>query len=205
MDIKLEKEDIEICIYLLVNKYKVPSSIIKNMLLGDRVSSNRSSDIQVLTKTLLAERGVNLFTGSNKEVRELKRHLLKQIPENVLTHLYNKNPAKNRVISSPSYMITPLVKKKWSVGGAWPRDFVETLGFPHKLSGLNGPPKKIPDSESSINSQPKSQKHYQSCSNCKNAIIDMFRAIYGTVKIEHKMKIKRELKTIKMKITTKIF
>lgn len=37
------------------------------------------------------------------------------------------------------------------------------------------------------------KKHNQRCSDCKNIIIDMFRKIYGNVKIEHKMEINSRL------------
>ncbi|KAA0549791.1 DEAD/DEAH box helicase [Bacillus sp. BGMRC 2118] len=141
-------QDVEKTVQLMVDHYKVPEPIIKglfgkdtflklNMLLSNL--GRNELNTQELVKMLILERGAYLFSGSNDEVRKLREYLLRQIPTESLVDLYNRNPAQGKDISSPSYMIKPLVQKKWIVGGSWPRDFVKALGFPIILSGISIP------------------------------------------------------------------
>lgn len=140
--------DINQMLALLIDHYQVPESIIKGMFgeqnytklnrLLDALGENQIN-IKELTRMLIIEKGAYLFSGSSEEVRELRDYLLRQLPKNELIELYNRNPAPNKRITSPSYMIRPLVEKKWKMGGTWPRDFVRTLGFPMIFSGISIP------------------------------------------------------------------
>lgn len=140
--------DINQTLALLVDHYKVPDSIIKAMFgehnyfklnrLLDNLGENQIN-IRELTRMLILEKGAYLFSGSSEEVRNLREHLLRQLAKEELIDLYNRNPSPNKKITSPSYMIRPLVQKMWKVGGTWPRDFVRTLGFPFIFSGISIP------------------------------------------------------------------
>lgn len=139
------ENDIKQALALLLNHYQVPPALIKSMFgesnyyklnsLLDTLGENQVS-IQDLTRMLLIEKGAYLFSGSDKEVRRLRNHLLRQLPQEELVALYQRNPSTKQSITSPSYMIKPLVQKKWSPGGPWARDFIKTLGFPAIFSGL---------------------------------------------------------------------
>lgn len=142
------EKDVQQCVDLLLNQYRVPDRIIKNMFgqtnftrLNTLLKSlgKDTLDLKELTKMLIIEKGAYLFAGSGEEVRALRTHLLRNLSEDELTQLYLRNPATNKSITSPSYMISPLVKKKWMMGGVWPRDFVKTLGFPLVFSGISVP------------------------------------------------------------------
>ncbi|MFC0560292.1 DEAD/DEAH box helicase [Halalkalibacter alkalisediminis] len=142
------ESDVQRCLDLLCNQYKVPEKIIKTMFghtnfnrLNTLLTSlgKKRIDPTELTKMLIMEKGAYLFAGSDDAVRELRKHLLRQLSKSELTNLYERNPATNKVITSPTYMLTPLVTKKWMMGGVWPRDFVRTLGFPMVFSGISVP------------------------------------------------------------------
>ncbi|MDQ6598109.1 DEAD/DEAH box helicase [Bacillus salipaludis] len=89
-----------------------------------------------LARMIVIEKGPYFFAGSNKEVRDLRAHLLRQLAEDKLIELYERNPITGRNIRSSSYMINALAEKKWVVGGKWARDFVKTFGFPLVFSGI---------------------------------------------------------------------
>ncbi|WBL16871.1 DEAD/DEAH box helicase [Sutcliffiella sp. NC1] len=142
------EQDIKTALELLIDKYKVPDSIIKVMFgqqnfinLNSILASLKKQTINTteLTKMLILEKGAYLFSGHDESVRSLRSHLLRQIPTQQLMELYNRNPSQGRSITSPSYMIRPLVEKKWIMGGTWPRDFVKILGFPMVFSGISVP------------------------------------------------------------------
>jgi DNA repair protein RadD len=148
-------KEIEQALTLIVDKFKVPDSIIKSMFgkenyvklnqLLNRLGEN-AINTRELTRMLIVEKGAYLFSGSSKEVRKLREHLLRQLDENELVKLYHRNPSQNKKITSPSYMIKPLVEKPWKLGGAWPRDFVRTLGFPIIFSGISIPKSNVTES-----------------------------------------------------------
>ena len=142
------EKDIESTLTLLLDEYNVPESIIKDIF-GQQNYINLNSilnsldkdkvEIRELTRMLIIEKGVYLFSGHDEAIRSLRSHLLRQLNTYTLEELYKRNPAQGRTINSPSYMIKPLSEKKWIVGGAWPRDFVKTLGFPLIFSGISIP------------------------------------------------------------------
>jgi DNA repair protein RadD len=142
------EQDIKTALTLLVDEYKVPDSIIKDMFgqqnyinLNSILGSLQKNTINTteLTRMLIIEKGAYLFSGHDDAVRSLRAHLLRQIPTDKLIELYNRNPSQGRSINSPSYMFRPLAEKKWVMGGTWPRDFVKTLGFPMIFSGISVP------------------------------------------------------------------
>ncbi|MBU9720274.1 MULTISPECIES: DEAD/DEAH box helicase [Bacillaceae] len=140
------EHDIKLAVTLLVDHYKVPEAMIEGIFgaynyerlnqLLDNLGENQV-DIRELTRMLVVEKGAQLFAGSSVEVRKLREHMLRQLPEQELIDLYNRNPATGRVITTPSYMYRPLYEKMWRSGGPWPRDFVRTLGFPIVFSGIS--------------------------------------------------------------------
>jgi DNA repair protein RadD len=141
-------QDVEKTVLLMVDHYKVPESIIKGLfgkhtyLKLNKLLSNlgkKQLNTRELVKMLILERGAYLFSGSDDEVRKLREFLLRQISTESLVDLYKKNPAQGKEITSPCYMIKPLVQKKWIVGGTWPKDFVKVLGFPMIFSGISIP------------------------------------------------------------------
>jgi len=69
-------------------------------------------------------------------VRKLREYLLRQLSEEEISTLYERNPKKGAKITTVSYMISTLVKKKWVQGRGWARDFVKILGFPLIFSGI---------------------------------------------------------------------
>ena len=139
------ESDVRQSLALLIDNYKVPESIIKNMFgeqnfkklnqLLDSLGENQIT-LKEITKMLIFEKGAYLFSGSSEEARALREHLLRQLPKEELCQLYIRNQVQGRNITSPSHMIKPLVQKKWIMGGAWPRDFIKTLGFPLIFSGV---------------------------------------------------------------------
>ncbi|MCT2537678.1 DEAD/DEAH box helicase [Aquibacillus koreensis] len=144
----LSEIDVQICLDLLINKYKVPDKIMKKVI-GQKnynrlnkflLSLGKNAlDLTELTKMILHEKGVYFFSGSDDGIRELRKYLLRQLDTDELVALYERNPTANKTITSPTYMLTPLSTKKWMMGGVWPRDFVRTLGFPMIFSGISVP------------------------------------------------------------------
>ncbi|WP_235988831.1 DEAD/DEAH box helicase [Aquibacillus kalidii] len=148
------ENDINECLTLLIDRYKVPEKIIKNLFgktnltkLNYLLKSLGESPMttEALVRMLIAEKGAYLFSGSDEAVRELRKYLLRQLTTEELVGLYERNPSLNKVITSPTYMLTPLVTKKWMMGGVWPRDFVQTLGFPMVFSGISIPKQNAVD------------------------------------------------------------
>lgn len=148
MNVFPSESDINQTLALLVDHYRVPESIIKGMFgkqnfiklnrLLDDLGENQIN-VGELTRMLIIEKGAYLFSGSYDNVRALREHLLRQLSKDELIELYNRNPATNKAITSPSYMIKPLVNKPWKMGGKWPKDFVRVLGFPIIFSGISIP------------------------------------------------------------------
>lgn len=141
-------EDIHLCLERLHTTYKVPDRIIKNLFSKENYTrlnrllqslDKEKIDMQQLAKMLIVEKGAELFSGSSAEVRELRSYLLKQLSEEDLVDLYSRNPVANKTLTSPAYMVTPLAKKRWTIGSRWPRDFMKTLGFPAVFAGVSLP------------------------------------------------------------------
>ncbi|WP_394578736.1 DEAD/DEAH box helicase [Cytobacillus firmus] len=132
----------------LINVYKIDRNLLikfigtdkykqMNRMLGD-LKEGKMDDYQ-LARMIVLEKGMFLFAGSNDTVRDLRTLLLKQLKNDVLIHLYGRNPISNRNIQSPTYMPKALASKRWVMGGRWARDFVQTLGFPLAFSGISIP------------------------------------------------------------------
>ncbi|MGM0840271.1 MAG: DEAD/DEAH box helicase [Bacillota bacterium] len=135
-------------VHILIDKYKVSETMLIKFLGADKYLQinkmlvdleENDLDHYQLARMIVIEKGSFLFSGSNNNVRELRSFLLKQLENETLIRLYERNPISNRNIQTPSYMPNALSGKKWMMGGRWARDFVQTLGFPLVFSGLSIP------------------------------------------------------------------
>jgi len=141
----ISENDIRRASYLLIEKYQVPKSVLVSLIGKDEYKILRDMlidleegepDLEQLARIVITNKGPRLFAGSSDEVRKLREHLLRQLSEESLYALYERNPKKGSKITTVSYMISPLVQKKWVQGKGWARDFVKTLGFPVIFSGI---------------------------------------------------------------------
>ncbi|KGA96684.1 hypothetical protein AJ85_17960 [Alkalihalobacillus alcalophilus ATCC 27647 = CGMCC 1.3604] len=139
------ERDIQKCVELLTKKYQVPTRLIIRLIGTERAKQIeqmvfKMSGIKLtelkLIEMVVREKGEMLFAGSDINVRDLRTYLLKSLGEKELIQLYQRNPDSKKAITASKYMITPLVKKKWLIGGKWPKDFVRTLGFPLAYAGM---------------------------------------------------------------------
>lgn len=144
----LTENEIRQTVNILIDKYNVSDTMLIKFLGTDKyLQINKmlndleedDLDKNKLARMVVIEKGTYLFSGSNNNIRELRSYLLKQIDNKTLSQLYERNPISNRKIQSPSYMPNALAEKRWSMGGKWPRDFVQTLGFPLIFSGISIP------------------------------------------------------------------
>lgn len=129
---------------LLVNRYKVSAQLL-GQLFDTEQRDQANAILQSFGETrltaadvarLLVQRdGPAIFAGSRESVRELRLHLLRQIPDEDVQRLFDRHAPTGKSISSPSHMRKPLADKKWHSGKHWPRDFVRALGFPEVLAG----------------------------------------------------------------------
>nr|WP_312753010.1 DEAD/DEAH box helicase [Bacillus mobilis] len=139
------ENEIQQAVSLIINYYKVPYKLLMN-LLGDEHYAQLSSILETLgeeqlsdeklARILVVQRGSEMFTGASNTVRDLRLHMLKQLPPDQLRTLYERNPDSTKNITSTSYMARPLSVKKWIPGNRWPRDFVTTLKFPLIFAGI---------------------------------------------------------------------
>lgn len=141
----LSDSDIRATIHSLLERIDVPAKLIKDLVgveRHDKISEfiseieGRKTTEKDLLEILLMARGPEFFAGSTKEIRELRRHMLRTLPEEKLVELYQKNPKKGTNITSYSYMINPLVEKKWVKGGRWARQFVAAFDLPIIFAGI---------------------------------------------------------------------
>lgn len=87
---------------------------------------------------LIYRDGAYLFSGSSETVRNLRKKLLEcLLPEDIIELFGRHGNNNNNNIKTPSYMIRPLIEKRWHSGGAWPADFVKVLGFPPIFAGVH--------------------------------------------------------------------
>lgn len=161
------ENEIQQLVSLLINQYKISRNLLIR-LVGEEKYSNIKSVLselgegdltnEMLARMFVVDRGAELFSGSSEPIRELRIFLLKQLSEERLMHLYQRNPASGRKIQSPSYVPRVLAEKRWISGKQWPRDFVNALKFPLVYAGITAernyevseifdiePRKKVPD------------------------------------------------------------
>jgi hypothetical protein len=141
------QNEIKIAVDLLVNKYKISSQLLGELFgtqlrdqangLLRRMGEERLDQLR-LTKLWIYREGPNIFSGNCSVTKKLRRFLLGQLAEENLQNLFERHGQGNTRITSPSYMITPLVNKPWRAGGRWPLDFVKALGFPPIFAGVKG-------------------------------------------------------------------
>ncbi|GAA0451282.1 DEAD/DEAH box helicase [Alkalibacillus silvisoli] len=144
----LSNQEINRAVDLLMNTYEVPGRLIQGLLGKENMKEisrhyRTFQGVNLTTKELarmvVIEKGAELLKGSHQAVRQLREHLLRQLPDEQLVALYERNPRSGKKITSPSYMYKALAEKRWSDGRVWPRDFVVTLGFPLVFSGVKVP------------------------------------------------------------------
>jgi DNA repair protein RadD len=142
------ERDIRQIVHLLIDRYGVDQSMLVKFIGNDNFIELNSMlsdleegemDVYQLARMIVINKGPYLFAGSNAAVRELRAFLLRQLKEDSLKELYNRNPINGKNIKSPSYMPNALANKKWVMGGKWARDFSQTLGCPLLFSGISIP------------------------------------------------------------------
>lgn len=145
MKINPNLEEIERAANLLVNKYNISAQLLGQLFGVDardqaneilRELGEERLDRQKVAKLLIFRKGSSLFSGSDEDVKKLRRQLLCALKDRTLESLFRKYIKNNQSIQSTSYMVTPLVEKKWHADGAWPKDFVQALGFPPIFAGV---------------------------------------------------------------------
>jgi DNA repair protein RadD len=162
MKIFPSQNEIETAADLLVNKYKISSQLLGELFgtqlrdqangLLRRMGQARLDRLQ-LTKLWIYREGPNIFSGNSSATKKLRHFLLGQLEEENLRYLFERHGQGNTRITSPSYMITPLVNKPWRAGGRWPMDFVKALGFPLIFAGVKG--RQSENKPSMVEIQPK--------------------------------------------------
>ena len=150
MQIFPTKSEIEHAAELLVEKYHVSPQLL-GQLFGTTQRDSANSILKELGKKrltplgvanlLVRQKGPELFTGSHKDTRKLRSHLLEQLPDREVKRLFQQHDSNGKNISSPSHMRKPLAKMKWHAGKRWAKDFVDALGFPPIFAGIVSPSK----------------------------------------------------------------
>ncbi len=145
MKISPSMTEIEQAADLLVNRYNISTQLL-GQLFGVESRDQANEVLRdlghtmlgrvELTKLLIFRKGSTLFGGSHEEVKKLRRHLLSQLDQDELRQIFEKHIGTDNSIKSTSYMVTPLVNKKWHASGRWPMDFVESLDFPAIFAGV---------------------------------------------------------------------
>lgn len=149
MQIFPTESEIERTAELLVEKYHVSPQLL-GQLFGTTQRDNANSILKArltpldVARLLVRQKGPELFTGSHKDTRKLRSHLLGQLANEKVEKLFEQYDSKGKNISSPSRMRTLLVERKWYAGRHWARDFVEELGFPPIFAGIKPPPEVPP-------------------------------------------------------------
>lgn len=145
MKIFPEESEVVEAASLLVNRYNVTAQMLGELFgksqrdqasrIIQRCGGKRLDQAEV-AKLLLYKTGSELFAGSHETVRNLRRHLLKQLPQDQIVALFIQHGGKGTHITQPSSMLRPLAEKNWHTGGPWPRAFVGALGFPAIFAGV---------------------------------------------------------------------
>jgi len=145
MKISPNPQEIEAAAKLLVNKFNISAQLLGQLFGVDardqannilRELGEERLDRFKIAKLLILKKGSALFSGSDDLIKRLRRQLLASLPDKVIEQLFRKHISGNNLIRTTSYMITPLVEKKWHADGNWPRDFVKALGFPQIFAGV---------------------------------------------------------------------
>ncbi|MGP4073553.1 hypothetical protein ACTWQB_13465 [Piscibacillus sp. B03] len=101
MSVFLTNEEVNRAVDLIVHTYQVPSSMIHQLLGKTNVKqlnkhieevSGEGLEQEQLARVIVMTKGAELFKGSDKAVRELRRYLLKQLPDDEVVQLYQRNP-----------------------------------------------------------------------------------------------------------------
>lgn len=144
----ISEADIRQAVFLLIEKYHVNRNMLIQFIGEESFAQINKMlvlleegeiDLFQLARMIIINKGPYLFAGCNNAIRELRAYLLRQLDDEILIDLYERNPISNRNIRSASYMPNALARKKWVMGGKWARDFIQTLGFPIVFSGISVP------------------------------------------------------------------
>jgi superfamily II DNA or RNA helicase len=137
-------EEVEKAVDLLVNQYKVSAQLLGKLFDTEQrdqansvLQSLRGTRLTALdvARLLVQREGPALFTGCRPVTRDLRLHLLRQLSDEKVQSLFERNSPKNKNILSPSHMWKSLADKKWTSGKLWAKDFVATLAFPSIFAG----------------------------------------------------------------------
>jgi DNA repair protein RadD len=140
-----EREIDEAC-DLLLNKYNISTQLLNRLYNNEcreqvdnifKGFDNRKIEKEDICRLVLYKFGTNLFGGCDNVTKELRRKLLIQLDNKTIKDLFERHNNKNNSIRSVSYMINPLVEKKWHSNGNWPNDFVKALKFPKIFAGVD--------------------------------------------------------------------
>ena len=102
------ENEIQQLVSLLINQYKISRNLLIR-LVGEEKYSNIKSVLselgegdltnETLARMFVVDRGAELFSGSSEPIRELRIFLLKQLSEEQLMQLYERNPASGQKYS----------------------------------------------------------------------------------------------------------
>lgn len=141
----LNEEEIKITVDLLINKYGISTKFLnylygRNMKDATQVILNELNydnfDKETMCRIYVIREGINLFSGSSKEKRDLRRKILDKLPDSIIVELFNKYPDNGTNIKTASFMRTPLSEKNWHSGKTWAKEFITAAGFPNILAGI---------------------------------------------------------------------
>lgn len=141
MRIFATEQEVEKAVDLLVDKYRVSTQMLNQMLsIGKQAKDILSGlDGTQLTKRdvarlLVLRYGPGLFGGTKQ--RKLRQKLLQGLPDDAINSLYEADPSNSRTVTDTARRRTKLADKKWHPGKTWPKDFVNALGFPRIFAGV---------------------------------------------------------------------
>ncbi|MFD3156740.1 DEAD/DEAH box helicase [Haloimpatiens sp. FM7330] len=178
----LSDEEIRLTVDLLINKYELSTKFLNKLFGRDlkEASSRILNEIEFievdkknLCRLLVVKEGINLFSGSSENKRELRRKILEKMPDNTIIELYNKYPDINKNISTVSYMRTPLVNRKWYSGKFWAVDFVTAAGFPKIFAGIGSSRQETKSSVELIEPKRKVPPLVEYQKNIKNKLLNI--------------------------------
>ena len=109
----LNEEEIKITVDLLINKYGISTKFLnylygRNMKDSTQVILNELNydnlDKEKLCRIYVIREGINLFSGSSKEKRELRKKILDKLPDSIIVELFNKYPDNGTNIKTASFI-----------------------------------------------------------------------------------------------------
>jgi len=146
MKIYPTENEINVACDLLLNKFNISTNLL-NRVYGTesrtqadnifRSVSNKKLEKEDICRLVVYKNGTNLFGGHDKDTKELRKKVLSKLDGKTIKYLFEKYNNKDNNIRSVSYMINPLVDKKWHSNGNWPKDCIKASQFPEIFSGAD--------------------------------------------------------------------